>query len=481
MVRGNPLLWVVAGAVAPGAAAASVSGAEAGTPNSAVGIEEVVVSARKRNENLQNVGLAVTAIGGDSLQRLRIGDLRDLVQQVPGLQVQTSFGMTNPAIFLRGVGVNDLGAIASGAVGLYHDGVYVGSPSAQLFQFFDLERVEVLRGPQGTLYGRNTPAGAINFVSRTPRHEFDARLRASVGRFDEAELEGAVGGSMSNTVAARLAFVSNQRDGHVRNFTLATDDSDIDNWAARASVWWQPVESVEAILRLHTGRSNAGPKRNKSQGLLDPDSVAAGLPGPCPTPERLGTCSDPLGYVDTPDPYTGNWNRAGNEDVDRSGASATVTWARDDIVLTSVTSVSDSGRSILHDADASPNQLLEINWKDDSREWSQELRLRSAKTSAPTWLAGIYYYHRDVMVEQVNDVFRALRPLVGFDPMQGVFTVKTSIDSDVSAYSVFAEYADTSESIEVFTVKTPCIGSNPTSGRKARKTSFTCSTMTSRW
>ena len=158
-------LWLLACLATP--PAASQLPTDTDTREASGGIEEIVVTARRRDENLQEVGIALTAISGDTLEQLRFQDARDLALQVPSLQIQATFGMSNPALFLRGVGVNDISAVASSAVSFYLDETYLGSPAGQLFQFFDLERVEVLRGPQGTLYGRNTPAGAVNFSDLT--------------------------------------------------------------------------------------------------------------------------------------------------------------------------------------------------------------------------------------------------------------------------------------------------------------------------
>ena len=402
-------------------------------------LEEVIVSARRRDENLQDVGVAITVIDGTAVERLQLKDARDLVLQIPNLQMQTSFAMSNPAIFMRGVGVNDASAIASGAVSFYLDEVNIGSPAAQLLQFFDLERVEVLRGPQGTLYGRNTPAGAVNFLSRDPGPELDARFRARYGRFNERVLEGAVGGPLSETASGRLAFLSNQRDGHVDNLTLGTEDSDVDNWAARGAVSFQPTSSVEWLVKLYASRSDSGSKRNKSQGLLEPQSVAGGMPAPCPTPAVLGSCSDPLGYVETADPYSGNWNRSGDESVDFTGGSVQLTWDLANVTLHSVTAYGDASRFVAHDADGSPNQLLEIDWQDDSEQWSQEFRLSSAPGERLQWIAGLHYFDRSVSMRQLNDVLRELRPVVGFNPMLGVFSVTTDFDADISASAAFGQ------------------------------------------
>src|SRR5471032_1202898 len=131
-------------------------------------LAEVVVTAQHREESLQDVPIAVTAFSQDDLEKLGLQDPTGLAAQTPSLEIKGTQGESKPNVFIRGVGNNDFNATASGAVGFYADQVYQGLPSAQLFQMFDLDRVEVLRGPQGTLYGRNTTGGAINFISRQP-------------------------------------------------------------------------------------------------------------------------------------------------------------------------------------------------------------------------------------------------------------------------------------------------------------------------
>ena len=132
------------------------------------GRDVVIVTANKREENIQEVPIAVTAIGGQVLQDLGVTDIRNLNALAPSLQIKTDDNAANPKLFIRGIGLNDFNPNTASAVAIYTDGVYIGSPLAQMGQFFDLDRVEVLRGPQGTLYGRNTTGGAINVISRKP-------------------------------------------------------------------------------------------------------------------------------------------------------------------------------------------------------------------------------------------------------------------------------------------------------------------------
>ena len=158
------------------------------------GRDVVIITAQKRAENIQEVPIAVTAIGGQALQDLGVTDVLDLNALAPSLQIKTDDNAANPKIFIRGIGLNDFNPNTASAVAIYTDGVYIGSPLAQLGQFFDLERVEVLRGPQGTLYGRNTTGGAINVISRKPSDEFEADAYVEYGTYNSVTTEAGVGG-----------------------------------------------------------------------------------------------------------------------------------------------------------------------------------------------------------------------------------------------------------------------------------------------
>jgi iron complex outermembrane receptor protein len=134
----------------------------------ATALDEIVVTAQKRSENLQDVPVSVTAFTADQLKDQRVGDVLALSGLSPGLQIKTDDNAANPRIFIRGIGVNDFNPRTASAVGVYVDGVYIASPLAQMAGFYDLQQVEVLRGPQGTLYGRNTTGGAINVTTKKP-------------------------------------------------------------------------------------------------------------------------------------------------------------------------------------------------------------------------------------------------------------------------------------------------------------------------
>ena len=160
-------------------------------------LEEGIVTAEKREANLQDAAVAVAAYQGDLLQAMDINDAQSLILADPSMSFSRAGG--EGQIFIRGVGSNLLGIGQDSSVAIHQDGVYLGRPHLVLSQFLDVERVEVLRGPQGTLYGRNATAGVINVISRKPTEETEGYVRGYLGNFDRKEIEAAVGGPISDT------------------------------------------------------------------------------------------------------------------------------------------------------------------------------------------------------------------------------------------------------------------------------------------
>ena len=169
-------------------------------------LEEIVVTAQKREQAITDVSITMNAFSAEDMRIFRVEDPTDLAQFVSNLDIKGTLGGVNPAITLRGVGLNDFNANNNPSVGVYINDVFLSSPAMLNTRMFDVERVEVLKGPQGTLYGRNTTGGAIRVVNRAPTQETDGYLSLGFGDFDLMELEGAIGGGLSESVAGRLSF-----------------------------------------------------------------------------------------------------------------------------------------------------------------------------------------------------------------------------------------------------------------------------------
>ena len=211
------------------------------------GLEEVVVTAQRREQVLQDVPITLQVVGTDLINDVAAEDMGDLDGFVPGLVV-SSDSPTQPRYQLRGIQTGDFGVGTDPAVGVYIDGVYSARSGSSLLAFNDIERIEVLKGPQGTLFGRNSAAGAISIITRQPADDFDAQLRLRVGEYDKRRVDGMVNVPLTDDVALRVNGVWNQSDGWIEDAATGKDLNPEDNWAIRAAVKWDITDRTAATL-----------------------------------------------------------------------------------------------------------------------------------------------------------------------------------------------------------------------------------------
>jgi iron complex outermembrane receptor protein len=210
-------------------------------------LEEVVVTAQRREQVLQDVPITVQVVSNDLLDDIAAEDMNDLNGFVPGLVVSGD-SPTQPKFQIRGIQTSDFGVGTDPAVGVYVDGVYSARSGASLLAFNDIERIEVLKGPQGTLFGRNSAAGAVSIVTRQPADQFDALLKLRVGDNDKQRVEGMVNLPFGDDVALRVNGVWNQSDGWIEDATTGKGLNPEDNWATRAALKWDVTDSTSATL-----------------------------------------------------------------------------------------------------------------------------------------------------------------------------------------------------------------------------------------
>ena len=250
-------------------------------------LEAVMVTAQRRSENIQEVPLSVAALEGDRLDAMFEGggDIQALAARVPSLYAESSNGRLAPRFYIRGLGNSDFDLAASQPVSIIVDDVVLENVILKSFPLFDLERVEVLRGPQGTLFGRNTPAGIVKFDTKKPSQEFDGELILSYGDMGSMNIEGAVGGGLSDTVSARVSAIYHERDDWIDNSFTGEDDAmgGYDEYAVRAQVLFEPTDTFSALVNVHARdidgtasifRANVlGPGSNDFNSNYDRDSV----------------------------------------------------------------------------------------------------------------------------------------------------------------------------------------------------------------
>ncbi|WP_085297257.1 TonB-dependent receptor [Cognaticolwellia mytili] len=241
------------------ASVASVSGSAIAQENAdkVVGIEVIEVTARKRTENVKDVPISVSALTPKKLEVLGSSgmDVRSLSAKVPSLLIESSFGRTFPRFYIRGLGNTDFDLLASQPVSLIYDDVVLENALTKGMPMFDIERVEVLRGPQGTLFGRNTPAGIVKVQSKKPTQDFDATVSGSYGSFGSTDFRLAVGGGLTDTLSARFSLLQQDRDDWIDNKAPGFEQNDqlggYGETAARLQLLWEPNDDFSALFNYH--------------------------------------------------------------------------------------------------------------------------------------------------------------------------------------------------------------------------------------
>lgn len=359
-------------------------------------LDEVMVTARRREENLQSVPAAISAVSGELLDSSYTVNTQSLSQLVPSLYYNSA-NPRNTAYTIRGLGSNTLSISAANdgiepGVGFYVDQVYHGRPATAAFDFTDVERVEVLRGPQGTLFGKNTTAGAIHVVSREPTFEPEANGEVSFGDYDFFQTKGAVSGPLfSDVVAGRLSAQVTRRDGLIRNVRTGQDLNELDNYAVRGQLMFVPTENLK--LRLIADVSDLDAACCTQNFLRVGQSLrSAG--------RQFPSLSAGLGYAP---PSTNVYDRLSDIDADLridtqdGGVSLIADWNLGPSTLTSVTAWRYWDWDVANDRDYTgiPIQMVQrIPSRQD--QYSQELRLASNNDGPLSYVGGLYFFRQEI-------------------------------------------------------------------------------------
>lgn len=370
-------------------------------------LEEIVVTAQKVEESINDVPMSITAVTGEQLENRGITSVEDLTKIVPGFSFQPApYG--NQTFNLRGIGNIDDSLASSATVALYIDQAPLPYSVMGQGLAFDVERVEVLKGPQGTLFGQNSTGGAINFIANKPGDEFEAGLRAGTDTYGEVEFTGHISGALSGNVGARLAVMSQSGGAWQKSQSRPGDElGDKDFAAARLILDWQASDNLSFSLNLNgwdnqgdtqaaqlvrsTVNTNTGnPALDAVGGLVLSLEAAAGTAG---APRENSELAD---WNDTP---------LKNDDS-FSQAALTATYdINDDVTLTSITSSSDYEQFILIDVDGTPFNHLTQRQKGTIESLSQELRLNGTAGESTRWMLGANYSKDDVDMNAFASLF----------------------------------------------------------------------------
>lgn len=404
------------------------------------GLEAIVVTARRRSESLQDTPISISAVTSEGLRDRAIDNVTQIGDFTPNVKFNSSVPVSasnaTAAIFIRGIGQNDYQLSADPGVGLYLDGVYISRGVGNVLDVLDVERIEVLRGPQGTLFGRNTIGGAVSVVTRKPGDEFMGSLEATTGSFDRFQLKGSIDVPLADGIYTSLAGFYHRRDGHVKGVGAGAPDlGDTDQLAGRFALRLEPTSDLTIDLSIDGSRSREESAPNVALAINENAPAAAvwnanfsGAGAICAdgtNPARLtdtrcfnsqwelgpyqhGGTFTSISDVFTngnPEPY-----RSGS-DVNIWGVSGTIEWQfADNMSLKSITAYREVTGFWTRDSDHSPASIVQTNSDWQQEQFSQEVQLLGDFADGRfNWVLGGYYSdesgnHKD-LVNIIDAIF----------------------------------------------------------------------------
>ena len=384
-------------------------------------VEEVIVTAQKREERLQDTPIAATAFTGDAMRELGFDSSLELATHTPGLQMAQNFGEGNiPVVSIRGVGLIDFSEHNESPSAIYVDEVYKANLSGLDFQLFDLERAEALRGPQGTLFGRNATGGLVHYVTAKPTQEFDGYLEAGFGERGRTKVEGAVGGGLGEGVSGRVSALYHKHDGYYDNvFPGREDGNQLDQWALRAQVAVDPTDAFSMLLSVQAGENENDGGNPYPHRPVAPNPLT-GLAEDAPT--------DFFGYANpSSDDLEVETNRQSRLETDYLSATLRLEWEGEAFSLISVSGYERIEKEFQNDPDASPNDIFATFFEPDGKQFSQEVRLQGA-TDNSRWVVGAYYMTYENEGNQTAEI-----PVFGIDQL-------VDWDMEVDTWALFGQY-----------------------------------------
>ncbi|MEO8020171.1 MAG: TonB-dependent receptor [Pseudomonadota bacterium] len=373
-------------------------------------LESIVVTARRREESLQDTPLAITALSADALERQQIVSTTDLDKVAPNLQFHSYGTLTgnNSAaqVFIRGIGQTDATPAVDPGVGIYIDDVYMGRSVGGAMDFRDISNVQILRGPQGTLFGRNTIGGAVLLTTNGPGEDAGNTVRLGVGEDNLREIFGAFDLPLNEQWAARIALGGRQRDGYVTRVSDGKDLGDENMYTGQVALRFKPSDSFSATLRADYTKEdeNGSPfvfqSMNEGATFVGAASIAAGCPNildPFPPPLLVGPLADPRCGNDAQalGPFKNGGTYPATSTLENRGVSLVARWDVNDVLaFKSVTAQRNLKWTGTRDADNTPLLILHTNYNSKSEQFSQELQAL-IHTERLDGVIGAFYFDED--------------------------------------------------------------------------------------
>jgi len=351
-------------------------------------IEKIQITAQKRTQNITEVGVTTTAFNGDMLEDLGIDSAVDLGAHTPGLVAVNSTSGSTPIFAIRGIGLDDFSPNNTSGVGVYTDEVFASSPVYLGGQLFDIERVEVLKGPQGTLYGKNTTGGAINFITVKPTEDFEAFIEADYSSYQTIEITTAIGGALTDTVNGRFSLnYAKSNEGWQKDESTGEEFGLVDTFAVRGQLGFELGDSGTGLLRVYANQDKSKPLSPDSEGIEDTfgDDSFAVLNSPSAA-DKISAGELVVG-----------------RDESGSGVSLTLDYSFENFDVISISSMDQYDRAIVDNYDGSAISTMELIQDDQLDQWSQEIRFISTSSNDFTWVAGANISNENVEAYDLFD------------------------------------------------------------------------------
>ena len=403
----NSILKCGLGLLATGAMFATADAQEQGFQ-----IEEVTVTAQKREESMQEVPIAITAITGDVLREDTVRSLHDISEQIPNL-VFSAFSPGQPEIAIRGIGTKEDGAAASDSTVVSIDDIYIAARTAQVFDIFDLERIEVLRGPQGTLYGKNSIGGSINFVTAPPTEDTRIRVAQTFGDYGRVDTGGLISGALGENLLGKFSFSRRKFDGYLDNLLYNEKWGEADTFATRAQLLWNASDNVDVLFGGDWSDDEIGATNREPIGSAGPLHDCGCVSDPVAVNIALGGDGDAHDTLAETEGYT---------DRQVYGLNAKVMWDMDKMDFISISSWRESDFDWLEDSEGLPPSgpvdltgqsgnpgigltkpaeegfSFDINDSavEETEQLTQEFRLSGESGRGMVWVAGFFYSKEDI-------------------------------------------------------------------------------------
>lgn len=385
--------------------------------------QPIVVTATRNRISVQDVGVSVSAFTGEQLDSVGISDSTEIIQITPGLQNPQAGSGAASSYSIRGVTQTDFGFSQEAPVALYVDDVYQANQTGSVFQIFDIQRVEVLRGPQGTLFGRNATGGLVHFLTNRPTSNTEGYLEANYGSYNRVKVEGAVNLPVADQVFVRVSAIGDWHDD------IATNRTGADLWnrneiGGRFQILAEPSENLEVLINVRVGK-----RRNTGSPYSHEVAFPTGVGGTGVFDKSPGAV-DFFGFAEPDDnPFNVAIDDVSTNQVNTWGATGTLTWDIGEVTLTSITDYSEIEVFYIEDSDMQPGELFHFVGAADQSQFSQEIRF-SGRSDHLRWTLGGYMLRLRGDFDQ-----RGLISDLGYGVDEQVALYKVDTDS----YSVFGQ------------------------------------------